>query len=821
MTTNIDQPTVQLCRHAPVDVRAVDDIVARIGRRAEHVIPILQEIQACYRYLPDTALERVCELTDITPASIVGVSSFYNHFRHDPVGEHMVSVCKGTACHVKGADLIKEAIDHHRHIAPGHDTDPEGQFTVQEIACLGCCTLGPVVQIDNHTFGHISAQNVSKMFVDFERAKSEITEQVVHRPLHRVGHGEVPELHIGLGSCCLAQGAAYVHQAFIDTLRDCGAAGAVKQVGCTGLCHQAPLVELKMPGQEPIWYTRLKPEDTVEIVNRHFRGNRIFRSARSMFSDLLEKFYSDADDGTIPLQHIPAHDSIICNFVGPQKHIATQHCKVLAPLDFDDYLYHKGFQGLKRCIAEYSPEQVIEEIKSSGLRGRGGGGFPTHVKWKIVHDQETDKKYIICNGDEGDPGAFMDRVLLESVPFRVIEGMAIAAYATGADEALFYIRAEYPLAVARVRAAIDICRDRGMLGANVLGEGKGLEMRVQEGAGAYICGEETAMIHSLEGGRGTPRVRPPFPAESGLWGKPTLINNVETLAMVPWIIRNGANAFSSLGTATSKGTKVFALAGKAVRGGLIEVPMGVTIREIVEEIGGGCLDGRTFKAVQIGGPSGGCIPAELSETPIDYESLRDIGAIMGSGGLVVLDNTDCMVDIARYFLHFTQAESCGKCTYCRVGTKRMLDILDRICEGKGKPADLDSLESLSQMVSSTSICGLGKTAPNPVLSTLRYFRHEYEAHLRGECPAGKCTGLISYQINDNCIGCTLCSQHCPVDAIPMTPYRRHLIHQDLCTKCDTCRVVCPESAVFIATGPESDGSRSVSNGRNASAVHHH
>jgi NADH-quinone oxidoreductase subunit F len=428
-----------------------------------------------------------------------------------------------------------------------------------------------------------------------------------------------------------------------------------------------------------------------------------------------------------------------------------------------------------------------------------------------VHAQDNPTKYVICNGDEGDPGAFMDRMLLESIPYRVIEGTAIAAYALGAHECIFYVRTEYPLAVKRVRRAIEICQQRGLLGDSVLGSDFRLRMEVREGAGAFICGEETALIHSIEGHRGIPRLRPPFPAESGLWEKPTLINNVETFATIPWIFQHGGQELAKLGTATSKGTKVFALAGNIRYGGLIEVPMGVTIRQIVEDIGGGAMPGRTFKAVQIGGPSGGCVPAELADTQIDYESLTGVGAIMGSGGLIVLDNKDCMVDIARYFLRFTQDQSCGKCTFCRVGTKRMLDILDRLCTGHGQSGDLEQLEELSKMVGAGSICGLGKTAPNPVLSTLKYFREEYEAHIQGYCPAGKCLDLIDYRINDKCIGCTLCAQHCPVDAIPMTPYARHTIDLDICTRCDTCYQVCPEDAVYIASEPKSASPRHYAN----------
>ncbi|MEN6498116.1 MAG: NADH-ubiquinone oxidoreductase-F iron-sulfur binding region domain-containing protein, partial [Thermoguttaceae bacterium] len=505
------------------------------------------------------------------------------------------------------------------------------------------------------------------------------------------------------------------------------------------------------------------------------------------------------DEGEDPLvRHaIDVRDPPVCAFLGHQRRLATELCGLIDPLDLDEYLRHDGFKALQRCLDEITPEAIIEEVKSSGLRGRGGAGFPTGLKWSRVYNAQSDVKYLICNGDEGDPGAFMDRMLLESFPYRVIEGMAIAARAVGAHEGIFYIRAEYPLAVQRIREALKRCEVRGLLGDSAMAGGFRFHLTVKEGAGAFVCGEETALLASLEGKRGMPRLRPPFPADQGLWGKPTLVNNVETYSLVPWILRHGAKTFAALGTEKSKGTKVFALAGKIRRGGLIEVPMGVTLRQIVEEIGGGVPEGRQFKAVQVGGPSGGCVPAELANTPVDYEALTAVGAIMGSGGLVVLDDSDCMVDIARYFLRFTQDQSCGKCTFCRIGTRRMLDILDRICIGQGKPGDLEELEQLARSVSAGSICGLGRTAPNPVLSTLRYFRHEYEAHLAGRCPAGKCKELIKYRVTDRCIGCTLCAQQCPVDAIPMTPYRPHTIDLDVCTRCDTCRVVCPTGAIVV------------------------
>ncbi len=450
---------------------------------------------------------------------------------------------------------------------------------------------------------------------------------------------------------------------------------------------------------------------------------------------------------------------------------------------------HAYIVALKKCTDQMNPSQIIEKIALSGLRGRGGAGFDTARKWQMVRSAPADQRYVICNGDEGDPGAFMDRMILESFPFRVIEGIAIAARAVGADEALIYIRAEYPLAVHRVNDALALCRRRNILSS--------LQVSVVEGAGAFVCGEETALISAVEGRRGMPRYRPPYPASKGLKGYPTLINNVETLALVPWIIESNPGEFAAIGTEGSKGTKSFALAGKVNRGGLIEVPMGMLLKQIVEDVGGGIQGDRKLKAVQVGGPSGGCVPASMADTVIDYEALVESGAIMGSGGLVVLDDSDCMVDIARYFLSFTQMESCGKCTFCRVGTRCMLEILEKLCEGRAEKDDIDKLERLSVSVKEGSLCGLGRTAPNPVLSTLKHFRSEYDAHLEGKCPAKKCPALIKYVINDDCIGCTRCAQRCPVEAIEMNPYEKHEIDREKCVRCDTCRAVCPSDAVEI------------------------
>ncbi len=803
-----------------VDLTYVDETVARLGRAPDAVIPILQAMQDHYGYLPEEALRRVCDTTQITPAAITGVSSFYDMFRHKPVGRHVVRVCHGTACHVTGAERVEEALRRHLRIEPGKDTDYDGLFTIEQVACLGCCTLAPVVRIGESTSGHVTGQRAPQIIAEFleqEKAGASLgsTEEAL------VASNGSAQIHIGLGSCCMAKGSDRLFHALQHTAAKTGAKVSVKRVGCVGMCHRTPMIEVVRPGKPSAFYAGLGEAEAQNLLLRHFRPKGLVRNLSRLWTRSLDALLLDETTDPIAVAELDIKAPAVGAFLGRQVHIATEQFGQIDPLDLDEYIAHGGFSALARCLpsesdgtppasfnkterageapslSRLSAGQLIDCVEASGLRGRGGAGFPTAAKWRLARQQPGDTKYVICNGDEGDPGAFMDRMLLESFPYRIIEGLAMAAVAVGAHEGIFYIRHEYPLAVKRVRAALKICAQRGWLGERLLGSDYRFQVTIKEGAGAFVCGEETALIASVEGHRGMPRLRPPFPAQAGLWGKPTVINNVETLAVLPWIVRHGPHAFAAYGTQASKGTKVFALAGNIQRGGLIEIPMGTTIREIVDEIGGGVRSGRRFKAVQIGGPSGGCVPARLADTPVDYESLREVGAIMGSGGLVVLDDTACMVDIARYFLQFTQDQSCGKCTFCRVGTRRMLDILDRLCAGKGQRQDLAQLEHLARQVGAGSLCGLGKTAPNPVLSTLRYFREEYEAHLQGRCPAGKCAALIKYRVLDTCTGCTICAQKCPVEAIPMTPYRRHVIDQEKCTRCDSCREACPHGAIEV------------------------
>ncbi|MCK3682966.1 NAD(P)H-dependent oxidoreductase subunit E [Maribellus sp. YY47] len=772
----------------------IDHLITEKGASKKSLIPILQAIQKEYNYLPEEALRYLAEKSEITAAEIIGVASFYSQFRLHPVGEHMIKVCVGTACHVKGAVQVYDAFRRELKLADGINTDSVGKYTIEKVACLGCCTLAPVVQIDGTTYGHVASDQVGQIIEDFESIKGK---RDLKKARKADGTEIQGEIRIGLGSCCVASGSKEIQEEVEHVVNESGLRVNLKHVGCVGMCHQVPLVEVVPNEGEPTLYAKVKPEDVKGIVENHFDAPGLLTRLKNKLIHTVETIQTDRNWEGVQRYEISMREKPVASFLGNQLPIATEYRGMINPLDINEYKKRGGFSALQKVFDTLSPDDVVDQIKKSGIRGRGGGGFPSGIKWEAVKKQKSEIKYLICNGDEGDPGAFMDRMLLESYPYRIIEGMAIAAYATGIHHGYFYIRAEYPLAVTRIREALKICKENNLLGENILGTSFSLDLQIYEGAGAFVCGEETALIASIEGSRGFPRIRPPFPAESGLFGKPTLVNNTETFAQIAYILREGWEKFAEIGTARSTGTKVFALAGKVARGGLIEVPMGITIREVIEEIGGGIANGKKFKAVQIGGPSGGCIPAEYAETPINFESLQEMGAMMGSGGLVVLDETDCMVDIARYFLSFTQEESCGKCTFCRVGTRRMLDILENITKGKGKQGDIEELEKLAEWTKKGSLCGLGRTAPNPVLSTLKYFRDEYEAHINGVCPTGKCADLITYSVNDNCIGCTKCVQKCPVDAIPFTPHEKHSINTELCIKCDACRAACPVDAIDV------------------------
>lgn len=552
----------------------------------------------------------------------------------------------------------------------------------------------------------------------------------------------------------------------------------VIQTGCFGLCAKGPIVIIR---PEDTFYAMVTPDDCREIIEKHIEKGEIVE--RLLCKDVDNTMVNRLDE---------------LNFYKKQKRIALKNCGIIDPEQIDEYIAFDGYKALEQVLTSMSPDEVINEVTESGLRGRGGAGFPTGKKWLFTKQAEGDQKYVVCNADEGDPGAFMDRSILEGDPHSVLEAMEIAGYSVGADKGYIYVRAEYPIAVQRLQVAIDQAREYGLLGKNIFGTDFSFDIEIRLGAGAFVCGEETALLESIEGRRGQPRVKPPYPANSGLWGKPTLINNVETYANITRIILNGAKWYASIGTEKSKGTKVFALGGNVNNIGLVEVPMGTTLREIVFDIGGGIPNGREFKAAQTGGPSGGCIPKEHLDTPIDYESLSNIGSMMGSGGLIVMDDSKCMVNIAKFYLDFTVSESCGKCTPCRIGTKRMLEILDRMCEGKADEDDLYKLEKLALNIKKSAICGLGQTAPNPVLSTLKYFRDEYMEHIKyKKCRAGQCKALANIEIDpEKCKGCGICKRNCPVNAITGEPRQPHKIDPDVCIKCGTCVDKCPFKAIM-------------------------
>ena len=595
------------------------------------------------------------------------------------------------------------------------------------------------------------------------------------------------DLLICCGSGCISAGALKIKERFHEVLKKHHATNEVNiiETGCMGPCDFGPVMVIYPEG---IFYKHVTPDDVEEIVSEHFiKGRPVTR----LMLQEEEKTFAVKQD-------VP--------FYQKQIKVALENCGYINPESLDEYIATGGYEALGTVLTQKTPQDVVDEMKASGLRGRGGGGFPTYIKWQMVHDNKADQKYIICNADEGDPGAFMDRSLLEGDPHRILEGMMIGAYAMGASEGFFYIRAEYPLAIKRIKMAIAQAKDMGLMGENIFDSGFSFDAEVRTGAGAFVCGEETALIHSIEGERGNPTPKPPYPALQGLWGKPTVVNNVETFGNIPTIFRKGAKWFSSMGTEKSPGTKVFALTGDIKNTGLVEVPMGTTLRELIFDVGGGMIGDHKFKAVQLGGPSGGCLTVEHLDTGVDYESLKERGSMMGSGGVIVMNEEKCMVNVAKFFMDFCVEESCGKCSPCRIGLKQMLAILDRITSGYGREGDIEELQRLGDPISKLSLCGLGQTAPNPVLSTIRYFRDEYEAHIRDRsCSTKVCKDLMHFQIDkDKCIGCSLCARNCPAHCITGSREEKYLIHQVECIKCGNCFDVCPVKAIDKVPGIHPD-----------------
>ncbi|GHV60945.1 hypothetical protein FACS1894195_0650 [Bacteroidia bacterium] len=783
------------CEHSPSDIKnemlaKTDAIIDIIGSRRENIIPLLQALQTEFSYLPHEAIERVYQKTEIDRAQLISVSTFYSQFRHVPLGKYLIKVCTGTACHVKGASNVYDAFLRQLEIEDGSTTTKDKLFSVEKIACLGCCTLAPVVQIEEKIYGFVVPGRVNEVIEDFLELQTNKEKEETKQEQKQV----VGEVRLGMGSCCMASGSADIYRELKTASAQLGIDINIKPVGCVGVCNKVPLIDVVNADGSIVRYPNVRAIEIKEILHHHFKPAGYLKRLKNTVLGHIDTFHTDITWDNVIWKSEKERTDIINSFLYNQLHISTAGYGQLTPLNIDEYFTFGGFEALKKAVGTPRSE-VVASVLNSGIRGRGGAGFTTGKKWEFVAAAAGAHKYMICNGDEGDPGAFMDRMMLESYPFRIIEGMLIAAYAVGADQGVFYIRAEYPLAVTRIKTAIDLCKERGLIGKNILDSGFSFDVRVFEGAGAFVCGEETALIASIEGERGFPKQRPPFPAIQGLNALPTLVNNVETLSQISYIIKHGAEHYSEVGTEKSKGTKVFALAGKINHGGLIEVPMGISLRQIVEDIGGGIEGGKKLKAVQIGGPSGGCIPAALCDVQVDFDAFQQMGAMMGSGGLVVLSESDCMVDVARYFLNFTCDQSCGKCTFCRVGTRRMLDLLDKICSGKGETADIDRLEELAVNIKKAALCGLGKTAPNPVLTTLKYFRHEYEEHVNGECKTGTCKNMIKYTVTSDCIGCTKCAKACPVEAIPYTPYEQHSIDIGKCVLCGLCIDECQYDAI--------------------------
>ena len=810
----------------------VDAVLQRHPRDESSVVMLLQELQQQLHYLPATALTQIASHVGVPPARILSVATFYKSFSLVPKGQTVIQVCKGTACHVRGAQLVHDELERELNIKAGQTTS-DGRVTLEIVNCVGACALAPVVVTGQTYHGHVEAAQLRRLIRQaLERDDEEVsgsnpaknttkntaentaaTETIATGP-HFKNFTDLAEyaamMKTSLGKLrshvivcggpgCLASGArqllASIREAATNAgvmihaeISPCHHGGDLLSLsGCQGLCQRGPLVRV-LPWD---WlYVKANATDAKAIVDSIIQGVPVTR--------LFDKDAQENDD--------PAKNGRRSShpFFKSQVFQALSVCGQTHAESLNHYLALDGFRALAKALGEMTAEQVLEQVQRAGLRGRGGAGFAAARKWKTARDaarRGNRVPYVLCNGDEGDPGAFMDRAIMEGSPYQVIEGMMLGALAVGAREGYIYVRAEYPLAVSRLRLAIAKCRNAGLLGDNILGSGWSFDVRVSTGAGAFVCGESTALMRSLEGKVGEPRAKYERSAERGFHDAPTVLNNVETWALVPEIIRDGAEAFVRVGTKSSTGTKTFSLTGQVQRTGLVEVPMGTTLRSLIFDIGGGMLPGRQFKSVQTGGPSGGCLPQALLDLPVDFDALVQAGSMMGSGGMIVCDNTSCMVDVARYFIDFLLSESCGKCVPCRLGLQQMSHLLNKLTRGRGINQDIDAIERLASTIQFGSLCGLGKSAVNPVLSTLRYFRDEYRAHVDGWCPAGVCRDLVRYEITEECNGCTACVKRCPHDAIDGLLHQPHHIHAESCSRCGICRSVCRFNAIRVVSAP--------------------
>jgi NADH:ubiquinone oxidoreductase subunit F (NADH-binding)/NADH:ubiquinone oxidoreductase subunit E/Pyruvate/2-oxoacid:ferredoxin oxidoreductase delta subunit len=790
------------------DLTKMDEILSRYPREESSLVMVLQDVQSQFRFLPCEALERVATALGLPRSRVFSVATFYKAFSLKPRGKTVIQVCKGTACHVRGAQLLEDEFCRQLGVPLGATTRDLG-FTIETVNCVGACAMAPVVIMGDRYHREVKPSQVQRML---KAASKQALQPSVAPCLAREGldfkcsspaellarialaqqtnQQLTGRIEVCGGPGCLAAGARDVHQALHAAAQAAGLAIRVQLTpcqhppqgmllsltGCQGPCQRGPLVHLTA---HDMLYKKVKIADAGDIVDALAKGTTVQR--------LMGEHRGRSDDP----------------FYQGQEFRVLEYCGRIDPESLDDYLAAGGFSALAKALLEMTGEQVIDAVDQSGLRGRGGAGFPTARKWRTAlrASRDTGKPpYVLCNGDEGDPGAFMDRAVMEGSPYQVLEGMILGAFALGGRQGYIYVRNEYPLAVSRLGLAIDTCRAAGLLGDRILGTALSFDVRLSRGGGSFVCGESTALMRSIEGKVGEPRAKYVRSAERGLYDSPTVLNNVETWALVAGIVGRGPAWLSSIGTERSKGTKVFSLVGQIQRAGLVEVPMGATLRHLVMELGGGVAPGRSFKAVQTGGPSGGCLPESMLDLPLDFEGLTDAGSMMGSGGMIGMDDRTCMVDVARYFVDFLLQESCGKCVPCRLGLPQLSHLLHKVTRGEASEADLTAIEQIARGMQENSLCGLGKSAPNPVLSTLRYFRPEYEAHVRGCCPAGVCRKLIRYEITDACIGCLLCIKACPNAAVSGEKKQKHAIDQKLCDQCGICRSICNHDAVRVVSG---------------------